>query len=191
MSDETPVNNEQATPERTGQQTPPERTFTQAELDQIINARLTREREKYADYDEKSKKLAEIEQAQMSELEKLQKQLDDARKASEQAKAEADIARLEALRLQVATEKGLPAPLAGRLNGATKEELEADAASLLELVKLDTSQTRRGSTDAAAGTRQTSTSETIDLSDDEIAFAQGMKIPLDVYAKRKKETGRT
>lgn len=38
------------------------------------------------------------------------------------------------LRLQVALDKGMPATLAGRLQGSTREELEADADTLLGLV---------------------------------------------------------
>lgn len=52
-----------------------ERTFTQAELNAIIDDRLKRERGKYADYADlkaRADKLAEIETAQMGELEKAQ-----------------------------------------------------------------------------------------------------------------------
>lgn len=67
------------------------------------------------------------------------KELEDAgktevQKATDAAAAEkrrADDAEARALRLEVAMDKGLPAKLAGRLVGASKEELEADAADLL------------------------------------------------------------
>jgi hypothetical protein len=108
----------------------------------------------------------------MTEQEKLALEIDRLKAESEQAKADANAARLEALRLQVATEKGLPAPLAGRLNGTTKEELEADADGLLELVKQDTPPPRRGSTDASAGTRQLSDANTPKISDVSSGLAQ-------------------
>jgi hypothetical protein len=185
MSDETPVNNDQTTPERTGQQTPSERTFTQAELDQILTARLSREREKYVDYDAIKSELETRKTAEMSEVERLQKQLDDERKAGEQAKADADIARLEMLRLQVATEKGLPAPLASRLQGTTKEALEADADGLLELVKLEQPR-RTASSDAAAGTRQLSTVE--GLTDTDRVMARKFGLTDAQYLESKKHT---
>lgn len=43
--------------------------------------------------------------------------------------------RAQNLRLNVATSKGLPAELVGRLQGSTREELEADAETLLGLVR--------------------------------------------------------
>lgn len=56
----------------------PEKTFTQAELDEVLKQRLARESAKYADYDEKAKRLAELEkeaekqrQAGLSEAERL------------------------------------------------------------------------------------------------------------------------
>jgi len=44
-------------------------------------------------------------------------------------------AELNALRVEVAQAKGLPARLAARLAGATRDELEADADDLLQVVK--------------------------------------------------------
>lgn len=52
--------------------------------------------------------------------------------AAQEARAAA--AEIRALRAEVAQEKGLPAKLAARLNGATKEELAADADELLSLI---------------------------------------------------------
>lgn len=60
--------------------------------------------------------------------------------ATERAsKAEQQLAAAQAsqLRLEVAAAKGLPANLAGRLQGATREELEADADTLAALIKPD------------------------------------------------------
>ena len=76
--------------------------------------------------------------------EELQRQLDelqgssksDLEKAIERAnKADATAAKasVEAIRWQVAAEKGLPAALARRLQGATKAELEADADDLMAM----------------------------------------------------------
>lgn len=76
------------------------------------------------------KRVAELEaeaqkraDAELSETERLKKE--NATLAERAEKAERD-----ALRSAVAAEKKLPALLAGRLNGTTREELEADADAL-------------------------------------------------------------
>lgn len=77
---------------------------------------------------EAAKKLAEMEDAGRSELEKAAAKVAEAEKRA----AEADA---RALRLEVAATKGLSPVQARRLVGATKEELEADADELLESFK--------------------------------------------------------
>ena len=72
-------------------QEPQEAKFTQADLDRIVKDRLTREREKYGDYDAlkaKADKFDEIEEASKTELQKatekakaLQDELDAFKKA--------------------------------------------------------------------------------------------------------------
>lgn len=71
-----------------------------------------------------AKRLAEIEDANKSEIEKAAQR---AAEAEERAKA----AELKAMRLQVAAEKGLTPRQASRLQGATLEELQADADEFL------------------------------------------------------------
>ncbi len=73
-------------------------------------------------------RLSEIDEAGKSEL---QKAVDRAAQL-EAAAAEAEAGRL---RLQVALEAGIPQGLASRLQGSTLEELQADAAVLMESVK--------------------------------------------------------
>lgn len=65
------------------------KTFTQQELDAIIADRLSRERGKYADYDDLRKaagRLAEMEKSQLSEKERLERELSET-KARESALA--------------------------------------------------------------------------------------------------------
>lgn len=69
-------------------------------------------------------KLAELEEGQKTETQRL---TDEAAAAT----ARADKAEAEALRLRVGAEKGLTPVQAKRLVGATQEELEADADELL------------------------------------------------------------
>jgi hypothetical protein len=63
-----------------------DRTYTQADIDRVVSERLARERNKYADYDEMKKRLADMEAAGQTELEKVTK-----------VAAEADAARAKAV----------------------------------------------------------------------------------------------
>lgn len=58
-------------------------------------------------------------------------QVADQAQAAAAAAAQATTASQEALKLRVALEKGVPASMADRLIGSTREELEADAAVVL------------------------------------------------------------
>ncbi|MER6485751.1 hypothetical protein ABT264_19610 [Streptomyces virginiae] len=69
--------------------------------------------------------------AELSETERLQKERDDALAEAAAERARTEAATASALRLQVAADKGLTPAQATRLQGATKEELEADADELL------------------------------------------------------------
>lgn len=72
----------------------PEKTFTQAELEEVLKQRLAREATKYKDYDEKAKRLAELEkaaeeqrQAGLSEAERL-KEIAEAKQSEAQTLAD-------------------------------------------------------------------------------------------------------
>jgi hypothetical protein len=120
------VNQEQPT---AGQ---PERTFTQAEMDAIIGERLSRERAKFADYEDikaKAAKYDEVEEASKSELQKvtekaeaLQAKLDQLTKADEVRK----------IREAVSSETGVPANL---LSGDDEQACKDQAAAILAFVK--------------------------------------------------------
>ena len=87
---------------------------TQEDLDKVIGARLARERDKYADYDDlkaAASKLAEAE-ARLAQI--------DAQAA------------LDKIRNDVAQEAGVPADL---LRGSNKDELTAHASALAEALK--------------------------------------------------------
>jgi hypothetical protein len=70
-------------------------------------------------------KVKETEDAEKSELQRLQDKVDELTKRAEAAEAKAH-------RYEVAAEKGLTPAQARRLVGATKEELEADADAMVE-----------------------------------------------------------
>lgn len=75
-------------------------------------------------------KLAQIEQEKLTELEKLQRRADEAEKRAQSLE-------LRELKSKVARDKKLPAYLASRLHGSTKEEIEADADSVLAELKAE------------------------------------------------------
>ena len=92
---------------------PPEKTFTQAEIDAIIKERLEREKSKYADYPDlkqKAAKLQEIEDAQKTELEKLQERLGQLETQATQTAAENKRLKLNAKIAQVAGQLGAVDP---------------------------------------------------------------------------------
>lgn len=105
------------------------RTYTQAEIDQMIEDRLYRERKKFADYEEikaKAEKFDAAEEANKSELQKvtekaeaLQKQVDSMTKAEE----------VRNIRAEVSKETGIPATL---LTADTKEACEEQAKAIAE-----------------------------------------------------------
>ena len=99
-----------------------EKTFTQDEVNKIINKRFA----EFKTLEAKAKKYDELEEAAKSELQKatekaanLQKKLDEIEKQNE----------IRDIRDDVAKTAGVPA---GLLSGSTKEECEAQAKALLE-----------------------------------------------------------
>ena len=87
---------------------------TQEDLDKVIGARLAREREKYADYDDLKAAAGKLADA-------------EARLAQIDAQA-----ALDKIRDDVAKEAGVPVEL---LRGSTKDELAAHASALAEALK--------------------------------------------------------
>lgn len=96
---------------------------SQDDFDARIQARIARERGRFADYDDlkaSAAKLAEIEAANKTESEKVAERLAAAEKRAVELEA-------KATRAEVAAAKGVPAEL---LNGSTQAELEASADAL-------------------------------------------------------------
>ena len=77
-------------------------------------------------------RVKEFEDAQKSEDEKREEALQAAKQEAEAHKARVHELEVRQLRSEVAVDKKLPPKLAGRLTGETREEIEADADSLLE-----------------------------------------------------------
>lgn len=97
---------------------------SQEDFDKAIQARLARERAKFADYEDlkaKASKFEELENAQKTEAQKAQEALAEAQKRA------ADL-ELKAARAEVAAAKGVPVEL---LSGSSREEIEAHAEALI------------------------------------------------------------
>lgn len=85
------------------------KTFTQADLDKIVQERLARERQKFTDYDDlkaKATKLDELEQERKTELEKLQERAE---------RAEADRTRAEERARSALTRAAVVAAASGKV----------------------------------------------------------------------------
>lgn len=184
--------NTDGTGQATGQQADAVRTFTQEELDAIIRDRLAQDRERrmkqlreqYGDLDDLKtarERLAELEAAQLSETEKLRKQLEDMQRAVAERDQAAREAELSALRLEVGQVKGLTPTLAKRLAGATREELEADADAVL--AELKPARPAAPNLNATAGGQYDKGGHA--LSAEERALCDKFKIPYESYAANK------
>lgn len=119
-------------PQENNQEKQAERTFTQAEVDKIVQDRLNRDRKDRADYDDlkaKAEKLAQIEEAAKSDLQKATERataLETELNAMKKAEA------VRTVREKVATEKGVPVSL---LSGETEEDCTAQAEEILKFAK--------------------------------------------------------
>ena len=111
---------------------------TQEEFDAAIKGRLSREKDKYGDYDQLKTRVAELEEENVG--------LKSTIEANNQSKADADkqledlqnqIAGYETanLRTRVALQYGLPYDLADRLQGTDEESFKADAERLVGYIK--------------------------------------------------------
>ena len=108
------------------------RTFTQEEVNAIVQKRLDRARADFADYDDlkaKAEKYDRIEEESKSELQKAQEKAQALQTELEGLKR-ADAVR--AVRDKVAQETGVPASL---LSGETEEDCMAQAEGILSFAK--------------------------------------------------------
>lgn len=109
-----------------------QRTFTQAEMNAIIQDRLARERGKYADYEAlkaKAEKFDAAEEAGKTELQKANEKVDALQK---QVDAFTKAEQLRTVRQKVSAATGVPAEL---LSGDTEETCTAQANAILKFAK--------------------------------------------------------
>lgn len=103
---------------------------SQEDLDKIIQKRLARERNKYADYEALAAKAAKFDES----VEAGKSELDKAIERAERAEEELAARRVEADRFKVIAEFNLPADLHDLITGTDVEEMRARAEKLSGLV---------------------------------------------------------
>ena len=111
---------------------------TQEEFDAAIKARLSREKEKYGDYDQLKSRVTELEEENIglkSTIEANNQSKVDSDKQLEDLQNQISGYEMANLRTRVALQHGLPYDLADRLQGADEESLTADAERLVSFVK--------------------------------------------------------
>lgn len=112
---------------------------TQEQLNAIIKARLDREKEKYADYNQLAEKIKKLETENTSLKQTItDKETSEGTTASKIAELEKDVTtwKNKSLKQQIAMKNGLPFDLADRLQGDSEESLNEDAERLASLVKV-------------------------------------------------------
>lgn len=105
------------------------RTFTQAEVENMVKERLERDRETRRKETEKAE--AQRQQKQLEEQGEYKKIADTLQAKLDAAEKAARDTELKLLRRDAAVQVNLPAPLADRLQGETLDEMVADAKSIL------------------------------------------------------------
>ena len=109
-----------------------DKTFTQAEMDSIIEGRLARERQKYVDYDdlkEKASKYDEYQAQNKTELQK-EKEKSDALQAKLSALEKKDTVRQ--VREKTAKDTGVPVEL---LTGEDEETCKKQSEAIMKFAK--------------------------------------------------------
>ena len=109
-----------------------ERTFTQAELNAIVQKRIAETAAKFENYEELKEKAAKydtIEEESKTELQKVMERADALKKELDGLKKEAAV---RTIRASVAEEMGVPASL---LTGETEEECKTQAEGILSFAK--------------------------------------------------------
>ena len=109
-----------------------ERTFTQAELDAVINDRLARERAKYSDYETLKDKASKYDAAEEANKTELQKAQDESAKFKAELDKLKKAGQIRDIREKVSKETGVPANL---LNGETEEACKEQAKAILSFAK--------------------------------------------------------
>ena len=130
---EAPVEQEAQTTPTAGDNQPeqaqPERTFTQQDVDRIINERIAKERTKAESMAAKAREEAERKAAE--EQGKYQELYEAAQKRIADTEARLHAAEIASIKREVAARLNMPIALAQRLQGEDEATIEADAKELM------------------------------------------------------------
>jgi DNA repair exonuclease SbcCD ATPase subunit len=113
------------------------KTFTQEDIDRIINERLERVRGKYKDYDDMKKaadELKTLKESKMTDDEKVKARIAELEKKLGDTTTELTRERTERLKVKILDDMKLPTAWASRIFGTTEEEIKKDAAELKKLL---------------------------------------------------------
>lgn len=109
-----------------------EKTFTQAELDNIVKERLQRERSKYEGFEDLKKKAAKFDEMEEANKSELQKMSEKALSLENELNSMKKAAEIQTIREKVAAETGVPASL---LTGDTQEDCKAQAEAIKDFAR--------------------------------------------------------
>ena len=111
-----------------------ERTFTQAELNAIVQNRLNEEKAKYGNYEELKAKAQKYDAAQEESKTELQKATERADALQKQVDTMLKADSVRKIREKVSKELGVPAEL---LTGETEDACKSQATAILSFAKPD------------------------------------------------------
>ena len=150
-----------------GQPAPaPERTFTQSDVDRIINERIAKERTKAEGLATKAREEAERKAAE--EQGKYQELYEAAQKRIADTEAKLHAAEIASIKREVAARLNMPQALANRLQGETMEDIEADAKDLMSALPKPTAP------NINSGTGNGATPKESNVTDKETLLALGL-----------------
>jgi hypothetical protein len=195
---------EQQSAEGQGQATSQDRTFTQGDVNRIIDDRLKRERQKFSDYDalkERAEKWAEHEEAQKSELERAQDAATKAEAERDAALSEANDRLIQSAFVAEAAKAGVAHPADAfnladigsvTINDGGEVEGAAEAiATLVEAGRLVmTGKPQAPKLDGGAGSGERQGQKKTALTPDELEVARKLRITPEDYQKSKDAIGR-
>lgn len=152
-----------ATPESAGSESTaenPGRTFTQDELNAIVQKRIAETQRKYSDYEslkEKAGKYDAVQEAGKTELEKATSKADKYEKLYNDLVAQN---KIQTIRSNISEKTGVPVSL---LTATTEEDCEAQARAILAFAKPETSTFGYPTVRDTGETRATGKKTTADL----------------------------
>lgn len=205
MSEETSVAGTNAA--ASGQQADAQggKTFTQQDVERIIAERLSRQKEKFADYDElkqKAAKYSEIEEQQKTEAQKVAERLAKLERERDEAVARSMDRLIRAAFMAEAAKAGVQHPgdayaLADRSGVSVNDQgdvvgaAEAVAAIVAAgRIPLAASRAPAPKLDGGAGGGARSAESQMPLTDEELAMAKRLGLSAERYAARKAELKR-